>query len=413
MKILHILTSINPKHGGTVEATKQMALTMQARGVEADVLTLVSPEKGWDENWPVPLKVLGGTFSRYCYTRALAPWLRENHTQYAAVIVHGVWRYPSWGAQRVLDGTGTPYFLFTHGMLDPWFEKAYPGKHLKKATWWRIREHRALRDARAVLFTSQAEMELSPKSFRPYQCRGVVTGLGVAPPPAPTPDQLTAFYARFPHLRSTRNVLFLGRIHKKKGCDLLIRAFGEAASQDPALRLVIAGDDEEGKRPDLEKIAFSLGVADRITWAGHLDGDAKWGAFRAAEVFVLPSHSENYGIALVEALACGVPVLITDKVNTWQEVADCRAGLVAEDTFEGALSLLRNWLALTTEEQERMRLNAFSCYQQRFEPDGFAERFIEFLKRELEPSAPASSRPAYQALGSPEIEGHRKASLPS
>jgi glycosyltransferase involved in cell wall biosynthesis len=391
MKILHVVTDLDPRLGGSVEAARQMAMSMQACGVDIEVLTLVSPREEWMKDWPVKIHAVGSTRSRYCYSKELAPWLRRTHSCYSALIVHGVWRYPSWGVQRILRHSTTPYFLFTHGMLDPWFKQAYFGKHLKKALWWRLREHRTLRDARAVLFTSQAERTLSRISFRPYVCREVVTGLGTVAPPLRPLEQLAAFEEMFPHLRKTRNILSLSRIHKKKGCDLLIQAFGNVAAQDPALHLIMAGEDEERWKSELQKLASTAGVSDRITWTGHLDGDLKWGAFRAAEVFALPSHSENYGVAMVEAMACGVPVLISDKVNIWQEVAADGAGLVAADDLEGTTGLLQRWLALTAGQKARMRIDAVNSYQQRFELQRFAERFVEFLKQELESRLPVEA----------------------
>ena len=388
MRILHVINDLDPKLGGSVEAARQMVIAMQSRGVEIEVLTLVSPREEWTEAWSAKVHSLGATRSRYCYTKALAPWLRQNHSRYSALIVHGVWRYPSWGVQRILRPSATPYFLFTHGMLDPWFKAAYPGKHLRKSLWWRLREHRTLRDARAVLFTSQAERSLSRTSFRPYLCREIVTGLGTVAPPEHPLQQLAAFEARFPHLKSTRNILFLSRLHKKKGCDLLIRAFANVAAEDSALHLIMAGDDEEGWKSELQRLASTAGISDRITWTGHLEGDMKWGALRAAEVFALPSHSENYGIALVEALACGLPVLISDKVNIWQEVSDDHAGLIAPDDLDGTTSLLKRWLDLTADQKARLRANAVNCFQERFELQGFAERFVEFLKQELESRMP-------------------------
>ena len=176
MKFLHVVNSLDPQLGGSVEAARQMAIAMRRCGVEVEVLTLVAPRKAWAETWQVKVHALGGTLTRYGYTARLAPWLEQNHWRYSALIVHGVWRYPSWGVQRALQGLPTPYFLFVHGMLDPWFKEAYFWKHLKKSVWWRVCEHRAIRDASAVLFTSEEERVLSRQSFRPYRCRELVVG---------------------------------------------------------------------------------------------------------------------------------------------------------------------------------------------------------------------------------------------
>lgn len=168
MVILHVLTSIDPTHGGTVTGVRHITAAMAGRNARTEVLSLETPEPEWLEGWSVKVHSLGGTRTSYRYTRELIPWMKRNRNRYDAVVIHGIWRYSSVGIWRALRKTGTPYFLFTHGMLDPWFRRAYPGKHIKKTVFWRLFEHRVLRDARAVLFTSEDERQLARISFRPY-----------------------------------------------------------------------------------------------------------------------------------------------------------------------------------------------------------------------------------------------------
>lgn len=365
-----------------------MTSAMVRCGVDAEVLSLVAPRPEWLDAWPATVHGLGATMGSYGYTNSLVPWLQMNHGNYTSILIHGVWRYPSVGVWRALRGKLTPYFLFTHGMLDPWFQKAYPLKHIKKTLFWKFGESQVLRDARAVLFTSEDEKRLARQSFRPFECRELVIGLGTAPPPQYADAQLTEFLDRFPTLRDKRLILFLGRIHRKKGCDLLLRAFGASAEIDPRLHLVMAGPDDENWTGDLRRIALECRIADRITWTGHLDGEQKWGAFRAAEVFALPSHSENYGIAIAESLGCGVPVLITDKVNIWREILEDGGGLAACDDLAGFTALLRRWCSMSQDEQQTFRDNALKSFRSRFELDGFARRFVDFLESETTLAAP-------------------------
>ena len=119
----------------------------------------------------------------------------------------------------------------------------------------------------------------------------------------------------------------------------------------------------------LTRLAQRLEVAHAITWTGMLRGDLKAGAFHAAETFVLPSHQENFGIAVAEALSCRIPVLISNKVNIWREVCADQAGFAADDTLAGTRQLLHKWLALSREERERMAHNAARCFSQRFHID--------------------------------------------
>jgi len=382
MKVLHVVNNLDPRLGGSVEAARLMACGMAEHGAQVEVLSLVEPQRTWLDHWPVPVHGLGNTHTSYLYTPRLGAWLGENAPRFDAVIVHGIWRYASAGVARVLRNQATPFYLYIHGMLDPWFASAYFWKHRKKVLFWKALEHRSLRDARAVLFTNQEEMELAGKTFRPYRCRGKILPYGPAPPPGDPRKQREAFLERFPETAGSRVILSLGRIHRKKGCDLLIQAFADVAHGDPRLRLVLAGPDDESWKPALVRLSQEAGVDHRLTWTGHLEGDVKWGAFYAADVFALPSHGENYGISVVEALSCSLPVLISHKVNIWREIVDDGAGLAAADDLPGTVATLREWLRLDPTEFQDMRDRARHCFDQRFELRGCIQRLLDFLMAE-------------------------------
>ncbi len=188
------------------------------------------------------------------------------------------------------------------------------------------------------------------------------------------------FFARYPDLRDKRLALFLGRIHPKKACDVLIEAFAAVLGKNPEWHLVISGPDQVGWQQKLMALARERKIADSITWTGLIKGDVKYGALKAAEVFVLPSHQENFGIVVAEALACGTPVLTSKKVNIWREVEQDKAGIVASDDFEGTCYLLRTWLALQNEEKQRMKERAVQCFRNRFEIKKSAESIVAAIK---------------------------------
>ena len=190
--------------------------------------------------------------------------------------------------------------------------------------------------------------------------------------------QREAFLQQFPQLHGKRVLLFLGRVHPKKACDLVVSAYAALAHTDPQLQLVVAGPDPDGLEPQLRALATGL-ASDRITFTGLLNEQMKWGALRAAEVLLLPSHQENFGIAVVEALACAVPVLISDKVNIWREIAADGAGLVAPDTLAGTTQTLTHWLALTAAQRAAMAQQAQQCFVQRFHMDAAAAKLQQVL----------------------------------
>jgi len=367
MKILHIISSVDPAGGGPMEGVRQLGVALTSAGHKIEVASLDAPGSAFLKEFPLNVYPLGPSKFKYGYSPRLLPWLRKNHKSYDVVIVNGIWQYHSYAAWLAMHKSDTPYVLFTHGMLDPWFKQQYPLKHLKKWIYWPWAEYRVLRDAKAVLFTCEEERRLARSSFWLYRCNEIVVSYGTASPNGNPDLEVQSFFSTFPHLQGKKLALFMGRIHPKKGCDLMIEAFAKVLRPFPDWHLVIAGPDQIGWKKILNERAAELGLSDRVTWAGMLNGPVKWGALRAAEIFLLPSHQENFGIAVAEALAVGVPALISDQVNIWREIDADGAGIVSKDTLEGTRGLLQSYVEMTAERKLAMRHSAKQCFQERFE----------------------------------------------
>jgi glycosyltransferase involved in cell wall biosynthesis len=406
MKLLHILPSVDPAYGGTTEAVRRISEVCRDDGHTIEIASLDDPECEFVARFPFKVHALGPTQGNYKYAPRFRGWLREHHREYDCVVVHGIWQYQSFGTWQALHRTRTPYVIYTHGMLDPWFKRTYPLKHAKKWLYWPWGEYRVLRDAKAVLFTCEEERDLARESFWLYKAREVVVGLGTSSPDVDLKAAREEFLIHFPELRAKRLALFLGRIHPKKGCDLLIEAFaktlaagtvacdGESrgtvaydghlsakpVAYDENWHLIIAGPDSDGWGLELQRRCVELGIDTQVTWTGILNGSLKWGSIAAAEFFILPSHQENFGIAVVEALACNVPVLITDKVNIWKEIQQDDAGLVANDDLDGIQFLFRQWQALSETEREAMRVNGGKCFRDHFEISASARRLLHVIE---------------------------------
>jgi glycosyltransferase involved in cell wall biosynthesis len=384
MKFLWIRATLDLTYGGPVAAITQLTLALRELGHPCEVVTLDAPHTSGVDAFPGVVHALGPSRGTYGYNTRLAVWLRQNVTRFDAVIVSGIWQYPSFAVWLASRKMNFPYFVFIHGALNPWFKRTYPLKHLKKWLYWPWAEYQVLRDASAVLFTNEGERKSASKSFWLYKANEVVVNYGVGSPQGDPDDQRQVFLDKFPHLRGKHFLLFLGRIHPVKGCDMLIDAFVQIARQYLDLHLVMAGPDQEKLLPALIDQAAQQGMDGRITWTGMLNGDLKWGAYHAADVFVLPSHSENFGIVVAEALASSLPVLITDKVNIWREIQEDNAGLVAPDTPEGIARLLREWLLLSQDERQKMRTNARNCFLNRYEIKMVAGKFAGTIGSLLE-----------------------------
>ncbi|RRA47760.1 glycosyltransferase [Acidipila sp. EB88] len=344
---------------------RQLAANYRAIGDTLEVATLDDPAAPYLKDCRFIVHAFGPPTSQYGLSRALLNWLGANAARFDLIVINNVWLFPAVAAWIAATRARVPYAVFTHGALDVFFKRRYPAKHLKKMVYWPL-QYRILKGAAAVLFTSELERELALASFKPNKWVSVVVPYGTNSPEGDPERQLAAFHAALPAMQGRRFLLFLSRIHEKKGCDLLIEAFAGVAREHPDVSLVIAGPDQTGLQARLMAQAESLGIGDRVHWPGMLQGAAKYGAFRAAEAFVLPSHQENFGIVVAEALACGTPVLISDQVNIWREILESRVGLVEPDTSEGTLRLLNRWLTLPELERRHMAAAAETVFQERF-----------------------------------------------
>jgi len=380
MKLLHVLPTVDPRGGGPMEGVLQRGLRLREMGHDVEIVAMDDPSTNHVREHPLKVHAIGPGQGKYGFHRGLGPWLQDHAADYDLTVVNGLWQYHSLATWRTHRAMGLPYVVFTHGMLDPWFKRTYPLKHLKKWLYWPWADYRVLRDAAAVLFTSEEERRLARQSFWLYEARERVVAYGTRPPPEDGPRLANRFLESYPELRGKRLLLFLGRLHEKKGCDLLVEAFGDEAPRHPGLHLVMVGPDDTGQMARLKALAKRHSVSHRVHFTGLLRGESKWGALHAAEAFALPSHQENFGIAVAEALACGLPVLISDKVNIWREIQTAGAGLVDQDSTEGMRRLLAQWLALDADQRHAMGDAARALFQRQFSVDAMASSLIEVAR---------------------------------
>ncbi|MBL8701550.1 MAG: glycosyltransferase [Alphaproteobacteria bacterium] len=255
------------------------------------------------------------------------------------VHLHSLHLFHVWATARACRRQGKPYLLRPHGTLDPFIRARRP---LEKRLLGMLFQDRVIREAAALHWTAAEEATLAAPAT--FGTRGVVVpnGLDLAEyatlPPAGT------FRASRPEIGDRRIVLFLSRLNFKKGLDLLIPAFARVAGRRDDVHLVIAGPDDGMAAPARGWIE-AHGIRERVSFVGQLAGAAKLAAFRDAACFALPSYSENFGIAVVEAMACGLPVLVSDKVNIWREIAEAGGGEVATTTVEDVAAKLDALLA--------------------------------------------------------------------
>ncbi|MFN6132191.1 MAG: glycosyltransferase [Synechococcaceae cyanobacterium] len=363
---------------------RQTARLMAQHGVHTTAVSLDAadaPFLGGEPQDGLVCLGIGPGRGTYGYVRGAAARLAQLASEADAVIIDGIWQYHSlatWRAIKQLGSAAPPYWVYPHGMLDPWFRYTYPRKHLKKWLYWPWADYRVLRDAQAVLYTLEQERRLARESFWLYDAQERVVPFGIEQPQGDPPSQRQSFLEAFPALAGRRLLLSLARLHEKKGLDLLIQAFAAEAADHPEINLMLAGS-EDGFGQALQQLVDQLGLADRVHFPGLLRGDLKWGALHACELFCLPSHQENFGLAVVEAMACQRPVLISTAINLAEEVRQAGAGLVQSDTLAETRAALSQWLRLMPPERQAMGERGQALFARRFRLDSGVDELLDVL----------------------------------
>lgn len=382
---------MNPVSGGPAQGLRNNIPFWKKYGVEPFVLCLDSPVSSFAD--ADNIIAIGSGNNAWSYSANLAPWLEENLTNYDCVLVHGLWQYHGFALNKALNklrkmGKKLPQvYVMAHGMLDPYFQKAKERrfKAIRNIIYWHLIEKHLINKADGILFTCQEELELAATSFSGYKPKAVYNiGYGIIAPPPFNIQHKQAFELLCPNSRGKDFLLFISRIHPKKGVDLLINAYKillKSNTESKLPFLVIAGP---GLETDYGKMLLKLVQEDeqlkeRIFFNGMLVGDAKWGAFYGCEALVLPSHQENFGIVVAEALGCSKPVLTTNKVNIWREIIKGNCGIVNNDDLDGTISSLKIWQAMLEQEKVEFRNNALAIFHNEFTAEATSRNSVNVM----------------------------------
>lgn len=348
-EVLHVVASINRRTGGPAVSVPGLAAGLRRCGVAAEIAALDLPGTGAVVRAPsVPLHLvrpgrvacaLRGfslDFHRRLTVLAQRPW--------ALVHNHGLWMGPNMEARRLARRIGVALVISPRGMLEPWSLQHHAAR---KRLAWHLFEHANLRAAHAFHATSDQEAD----SIRAVGLRQPIAVIpnGVAIPRSITAGEREQFTRQFPALHDRRVLLFLSRLHPKKGLDELLRVWQRLGPEHPGWCLVIAGEAAPGSEGIYERQARDLGLGDSVLFAGHLEGACKRAALARAHLFVLPSHSENFGMAIAEALAAGCPAIAT-RATPWQALEHESAGWWIDSGTSALETALRHALALPRED---------------------------------------------------------------
>ena len=377
MRVLHVIPSVAERSGGPAIAIVPMCRALKEEGIE---VLLVSTSAGADhdeslyEYKGIPAKFfpaqLGGSFQ---YSRPLSSWLSANIEQFDVAHIHAVFNHSSIAAAHVCRKARVPYIVRPLGTLEPW---SMTQKSLRKRVFWQVSGKGMLRRAAAVHYTTDAE-KLSTERLLGLN-HGKVIALGIETTASASHAKLEQ---HFPELASEPYMLVLSRLHPKKGLDVLIDAFLALVQVEKFAhwRLVIAGDGPEAYVRKLKAMAGSSAQRDRIVFTGWLDGEEKDAVLGGASLLVLPSHQENFGLCVMEALSHSVPVLVSPHVNLAEEIVLANAGWIATVDKDALISRLAEALG---DEEERVRRGlAGKQLSQKYSWDTVAKNLIDLYRQ--------------------------------
>jgi glycosyltransferase involved in cell wall biosynthesis len=287
-----------------------------------------------------------------------------------AVHVHGLWQAQTRIGARAARGAGVPYVVAAHGMADPW---AMRHKRWKKAVYTALVEGRNLRLASCLHALSRPEIghlrALAPRTPVCFVPNGVDLG------PFDNLPARSVLEAEHPELAGKFVLLFFGRLHVKKGLDLLADALAEIGPEFPELHVLLAGVDDGALEPFRARCAWH-GVEDRTTWVGHVSGERARQVWGAADAFVLPSYSEGFSMAVLEALACRLPSLMTTACH-FPELATAGGGLGVEPTRQGVTTGLRDLLGRSRDERAGLGARGRALVERDYTWDRQADRLAD------------------------------------
>jgi glycosyltransferase involved in cell wall biosynthesis len=352
MKILHVLANISPRFGGPARVCRELSEELVRRGVENTIFTtnldypkgiLSVPTDGPVLENGVLIYYFPVSFRPLVFSTSMAHAIWDEMDKFDVVHIHGIYRFPQtfagWYARKI----GKPYIIRPHGSLDPYLYFQKRNKWFKRIYEY-LFELKNLNCASKIHYTTIDELKLT--SFLGLEEKGFVIPNGINVSRFASLPKRGFFRNKYGIDPKTPMILFLGRINFKKGLDLLIPAFSLLREKLPNALLAIAGPDNDGFGLQVHKWVNESNLEKAVIFTGMLDSEEVLTAYVDADVFVLPSYSENFGIAVIEAMACGCPVVISDKVNIWNDVSKSRGGVVVrcsvDDLLGGLEQVLNN-----------------------------------------------------------------------
>lgn len=377
MKVLHVIPAVAPSYGGPSQAVLDMCRALIVEGVEAEIATTNS-DGCKDLNVTLQQRIDHKGVPTYFFSRSLkteykfslpfAQWLKRNLKNYNLLHIHSVFCYPTAIAAYYARKFGIPYIICPAGILENWPMHQH---RFRKWLYLQLVEKKSLDGALAIHCTSEKEKNsIEQFDFKPP---AVVIPLSVSVAFQYQAIEKGRFRKKFPQIGQRKLIVFLSRIHKKKGLELLIEALASLKKNQNNFFLVIAGSGNERYLKTLKDKIARYDLNSQILFTGHLGGEEKYALLRDADLFVLSSYQENFGIAVAEALQMGVPVIVSDQVALCKEIESSEAGMVVPCDSK-RLALAVGQLLNDYEERVRMGKNGKQLAVEKFNSGQMANK---------------------------------------
>ena len=383
MRVLHAISGIDPRNGGPTSALIGLTCAQTRAGLDVRVVSTWQERDAFRsarrlEELGVAVTMVGQASGKLSRHPELASTLDREIRAADVLHVHAVWEEMQHQASRAAQRLGKPYVYTPHGMLDPWnMQKSRLGKQI--FLWVRVR--RNLQRASLLHFTTEIEKRcVARMKLRPP---AIVEPLGLDTREYDRLATRGTFRATYPKLADRPMILFLGRIHYGKGVELLVPALAKMKRSDAML--VVAGPDAEGFGKVIDGLITQHNVRDRIIFTGMIGGEEKLAALADADLLALPSWHENFGLAVIEALAAGTPVVVSDQVNLHPDITAARVGGVVRLDAEALAGELDRWL---DDGQLRSAASAAApaFVRERYDWNKIAARWASHYQRLLRPA---------------------------
>jgi glycosyltransferase involved in cell wall biosynthesis len=348
---------MHPSTGGPPVVVENFVAEARRLGHNSEILSTTKYCRGDERSLKVRLDKLAPTtllteLQTLPFVSRSANAAIDAHVRRADLVhVHTLWRPLNLAARYACSRHDRPYVFMPHGMLDPY---SLAVKALKKSFYLRFFESRNMACAQRMIYTTLEEERLAALAGLRLP-PGEIVPLGARTSATSTGDLRLRFLLRFPHAEGKRRLLFLGRLHHKKGLDRILNSLHKVKQAIPDVLLMVVGTGEPQYEKHIRQLVGSSDLDKHVLFTGHLDGELKWASFAAAELFLLPSRQENFALTVAEAMQMGVPVVITDKVNTWPYVEEAGGGLVLAEREVDAL-LPQAIEALLTDNTTRAKM---------------------------------------------------------